>query len=182
MMTRLLRIVFRPIIWLVDWCIVQAQVSRNRKLLRQLDCIDAGSVALYGDITISSPGKCRIGRGVAIHDAIWNAKGGITIGDHVYFGPRVNILTISHDYKGEEIPYDDKIIEGPVVIEDNVWIGADVIIAPGTHIEEGAIVAMGATVAGRIPKGAVVGAAKWRLLKQRDMDHYERLKAGGKFH
>ena len=25
-------------------------------------------------------------------------------------------------------------------------------------------------------------AAKWRLLKQRDMDHYERLKAGGRFH
>ena len=55
-------------------------------------------------------------------------------------------------------------------------------LAPGTHIEEGAIIAMGATVAGRIPRGAIVGAAKWRLLKTRDMDHYERLKAEGQFH
>ena len=55
-------------------------------------------------------------------------------------------------------------------------------LAPGTHIEEGAIIAMRAIVAGRIPRGAIVGVAKWRILKTRDLDHYEKLKAEGKFH
>jgi carbonic anhydrase/acetyltransferase-like protein (isoleucine patch superfamily) len=51
-----------------------------------------------------------------------------------------------------------------------------------THIEEGCIIAMGATVSGRIPKGSVVGSPKVRTLKMRDMEKYERLKAEGKFH
>jgi len=169
-------------IWLVNWSIAQGHVLRNRKLLKQLNCEDPGTVCLYGNIVIAYPERCRLGRSVHIHDANWNAMGGITVGNHVHFGPRVTILTISHNYKGEKIPYDEDLVENPVVIEDNVWIGTDVIIAPGAHIEEGAIVAMGATVAGRIPKGAIVGAAKWRVLNQRDMDHYERLKTEGKFH
>ena len=67
------------------------------------------------------------------------------------------------------------------MIEDFVWVGCDVVIAPGTHIEEGCIIAMGATVSGRIPRGSVVGAAKWRVLKLRDMQKFEALKAAGKF-
>ena len=93
----------------------------------------------------------------------------------------MTIITISHNYEGEVLPYDTTKIEAPVVIEDNVWVGANVVIAPGTHIEEGAVIAMGATVAGRVPKGAIVGAAKWRILKERDLARYERLKAEGKF-
>ena len=181
-MSKLLRILFRPTIRLVNWCIAQGYVLRNERLLSQLDCVDRTTVALYGQITIAHPGRCKIGRGVAIHDAKWNAMGSITIGNYVHIGPRVTILTVSHNYEGDRVPYDETVIEDPVVIEDNVWIGCDVVIAPGTHIEEGAIIAMGATVAGRIPRGAIVGAAKWRILKTRDLDHYEKLKAEGKFH
>ena len=67
------------------------------------------------------------------------------------------------------------------MIEDFVWVGCDVVIAPGTHIEEGCIIAMGATVSGRIPRGSVVGAAKWRMLGCADMQKFEALKAAGKF-
>lgn len=44
------------------------------------------------------------------------------------------------------------------------------------------VIAMGTTVSGRIPKGSVVGSAKWRTFKSRDMARYEALKAAGRFH
>jgi len=62
------------------------------------------------------------------------------------------------------------------------WIGCDVVIAPGTYIEEGSVIAMGTTVSGRNPQGSIAGVEKWRVLKTRDMDRVEALKAEGKFY
>ena len=176
------RFLFRPAIWFVAWAVAQEKVLANRKLLKRLDAVDPSTVRLFGKVRISSPAKCKVGRCVGIHDAEWDARGGITIGDYVHFGERVTILTSSHNYEGEKIPYDKTRVSKPVVIESFVWVGSDVVIAPGTHIEEGCVIAMGATVSGRIPKGSVVGAAKWRVLNMRDMAKYEDLKAAGEFH
>ncbi len=185
-MRRLLRSLFRwlarPGIWFVRWAGVQDLWLTQQRYLRRFQCEDPSTVTLKGDIDIRYPERCTIGKGVVVHEATWQAYGGITIGNYVHFGPRVSILTVNHNYEGDAIPYDEHRIAKPVIIEDCVWVGADVVITPGTHIEEGAIIAMGAVVSGHIPKGAIVGGAKWRILKQRDLDHYERLKAEGKFH
>jgi len=181
MLRRIARFLLRPAIRWVNWAVAQGCVLNNAKLLRRLDAEDPSTVKLYGRVHIAHPDRCHLGHHVAIHDAEWNAEGGIRVGDYVSFGARVTILTVSHNYGGEEVPYDSTFILKPVVIEDNVWVGCDVVIAPGTHIEEGCVVAMGATMSGRIPKGSIVGAAKWRVLKTRDMDKYEALKAAGKF-
>jgi acetyltransferase-like isoleucine patch superfamily enzyme len=177
-----MRVLTRPGIWFVNWAVAQDTRIRNRRLLERLDVVDASLVHLYDTVQITAPEKCRIGRGVSIHEANWNAAGGITIGDHVHFGPRVTILTVSHNHEGDALPYDSTNLYKPVTIEDNVWVGCDVVIAPGTHIEEGCIIAMGATVSGRIEKGSIVGSAKHRVLRMRDMERYERLKAEGRFH
>lgn len=58
------------------------------------------------------------------------------------------------------------------MIEDNVWIGMNVVIAPGTYIEEGAVIGIGARVFGRIPKGAIIGS-DGKIIKYRDLDKYE---------
>lgn len=176
-----LRWLLWPVIIFLNWVIAQGNFLRHQKLRKQLDAVDPDTVALFGDIRICYPERCRVGRGVAIHDAVWDAKGGIVIGDHVHFGAHVTILTHNHNYEGECIPYDETDILKPVVIEDNVWIGRDVVIAPGSHIEEGCVIAMGTVVSGRIPKGSIVGAAKWRVLKMRDLEKYERLKSAGRF-
>ena len=178
----ILRFVSRPKIWYFRWCNAQGNVLENRRLLRKLNAEDSETVFLYGRISVAHPENCRLGHHVSIHDAEWNAEGGISIGNHVHFGADVSILTVSHNYEGQSIPYDSTFITKSVVIEDNVWVGQNVVIAPGTHIEEGCVIAMGATISGRIPKGSIVGAAKWRTLKMRDMDKYETIKGAGKFH
>ena len=179
---KILRIIFLPAILFVAWSEREWQTIRRQRLIKKLDAADPSTLALYGKIDIACPENCHIGYHVAIHDADWNASGQITIGNYVYFGPRVNILTISHNIEGNKIPYDPTYVYKPVVIEDFVWVGTDVVIAPGTHIEEGAVIAMGSTISGRIPKGAIVGNQKFRILKYRDMEKYESLKAEKKFH
>jgi acetyltransferase-like isoleucine patch superfamily enzyme len=51
----------------------------------------------------------------------------------------------------------------------------NVCITPGVYIHEGAIVAMGAVVTKDVPKCAIVGGNPARVLKYRDIQHYDRL-------
>ncbi|MBR5589795.1 MAG: 2,3,4,5-tetrahydropyridine-2,6-carboxylate N-succinyltransferase, partial [Phascolarctobacterium sp.] len=55
-------------------------------------------------------------------------------------------------------------------------------ILPGTHIGEGVIVQAGAVVHGEIPPYAIVGGNPAKVFKYRDIEHYNKLKAEGKFY
>lgn len=92
------------------------------------------------------------------------------------------IITDTHNYEGEAIPYDKTVISKEVVIEDNVWLGNRVIVLPGVTIGEGAIIQAGSVVVSDIPKYAIAGGHPAKVFKYRDIDHYEKLKKEGKFH
>lgn len=55
----------------------------------------------------------------------------------------------------------------PVVIGNDVWIGAHVIILPGIHIGDGAVLAAGSCVTRDVPDYAVVGGVPAKLIKYR---------------
>ena len=111
-----------------------------------------------------------------------SAVGGITIGNNVSFGPEVVIWSSNHNYYSpESLPFDKKSKLKPVTIEDNVWIGARVCIAPGVTIGEGAVIAIGAVVTKDVPSCAVVGGNPAKILKYRDINRYNQLKVKNKF-
>jgi len=58
-------------------------------------------------------------------------RGGITIGDNVLIGPKVNLITLNHDLKG---PDRTATYCKPIVIEDNVWIGINSTILQGVTL------------------------------------------------
>jgi acetyltransferase-like isoleucine patch superfamily enzyme len=82
--------------------------------------------------------------------------GGITIGDRVLIGPRVTLSTAGHPVELDE-RY-DFITHAPIVIEDDVWIGAAATITPGVTIGRGSVVGAGAVVAKDVPPLSVVTA------------------------
>jgi acetyltransferase-like isoleucine patch superfamily enzyme len=56
---------------------------------------------------------------------------------------------------------------GGVVVEDDVWIGANCVLLDGTHIESGAVIAAASVVSGRITGNAVWGGNPCKLLRSR---------------
>lgn len=118
-------------------------------------------------------------------ECYFSAISRISIGSGVMIGPRVMCVAGSHCYDAADLsalPYDDRQIDLPIIIEDNVWIGGNVSIAPGTHIGEGSVVAMGAVVCGDIPPLSVVVGEKGTILKSRDSAIYQTLKDGGQIY
>jgi 2,3,4,5-tetrahydropyridine-2-carboxylate N-succinyltransferase/tetrahydrodipicolinate N-acetyltransferase len=55
----------------------------------------------------------------------------------------------------------------PVVVEDNVLIGANAVVLEGVRIRAGAVVAAGAIVIEDVPEGAVVAGVPARVIKNR---------------
>jgi acetyltransferase-like isoleucine patch superfamily enzyme len=106
----------------------------------------------------------RVGRNVFINHACeFMDRGGITIGDDVLIGPKVNLVTISH-------PLDPATRRSthcaPIVIEKGAWLGAAVSVMPGVTIGENAVVAANAVVTRDVPRNTVVGGIPARVIRR----------------
>lgn len=96
----------------------------------------------------------------------------LTIGNKVIFGPNPTIITGDHriDVIGkfiidshEKLPEND----APVVIEDDVWTGANITILKGVTIGRGTVVAAGAVVTKSCPPYSIIGGVPAKMLKYR---------------
>ncbi len=96
----------------------------------------------------------------------------LTIGNKVIFGPAPTIVTGNHriDVIGKNIidshdklPANDK----EVLIEDDVWVGANVTVLMGAIIGRGSVVAAGAVVNNQFPPYAIIGGVPAKVLKYR---------------
>ena len=109
--------------------------------------------------------------------------GSVDIGNNFHSGEDCLMIAQNHDYDGgNKIPYGNSYIHKDISIGDQVWIGSRVIILGGITIGEGAIIQAGSVVSTDIPKYAIVGGNPAKVFKQRDIAHYEKLKASGEFY
>lgn len=96
----------------------------------------------------------------------------LTIGNNVVFGPKPIIITGDHriDIIGKFIVDSHKKLpqnDAPVIIEDDVWVGAHVVILKGVRIGRGCIIAAGAVVTKSCPPYSIVGGVPAKILKFR---------------
>jgi acetyltransferase-like isoleucine patch superfamily enzyme len=108
--------------------------------------------------------------------------GAVSIGDNFHSGSGCKIITQSHNYDGDSVPYDDTYKTFTVCIEDNVWLGMDVTIIGNVTIGEGAIIQVGSVVVSDIPRCAIAGGHPARVFASRDVEKYARLVREKKFH
>jgi acetyltransferase-like isoleucine patch superfamily enzyme len=135
--------------------------------------IGAGSIVMHGAVlhVYNFRGiphaKIKIGRNSLIGEyTVIRGQGGVTIGDRVYTSPFTQIIAVNHVFDDPEIPFVDQGItaEG-IVIEDDVWLGASVVITDGVRVGKGAVVAAGAVVTKDVPPHTVVGGVPARPIR-----------------
>jgi virginiamycin A acetyltransferase len=116
-----------------------------------------------GDVIIDE--DSRIGP----HCVLYSGNG-ISIGKHVLMAPHVSLVPANHAFERRDIPIAQQRFmasRGGVVIDDDVWIGAQSVLLDGTHIERGAIVAAGSVVRGRVPAYEIWGGVPAQRIKDR---------------
>lgn len=105
-----------------------------------------------------------IGKGCFIQQCCtFFGRGGISIGNDVFIGPKVNLITINHDPNPENR---SATCGRPIVIEDKVWIGINATLLPGVRIGYGAIIGAGSVVTKDVPAMTVVAGNPARMIKR----------------
>ena len=93
----------------------------------------------------------------------------IRIGNYVMMGPDICIFSSNHRFDDITLPMCEQGIQEslPTIIEDDVWIGARVIMTPGRYVRKGTIVGAGAVLTKDYDEYSIVGGNPAKLLKSR---------------
>jgi maltose O-acetyltransferase len=144
------------------------------------------SVRLFGRICFRAGGDVEFGNGVCLVGTvipieIVSHKGShISIGDHTFVNYGTSITAYQavkigrHCLLGHHLLILDRNEHGPtagqlaapVVIEDNVWIGAHTIILPGVRIGQNAAIGAGSVVTRDVPANCMAVGNPARILRQ----------------
>ena len=167
------------------------QVLRARWQLRHADAV--GAVLLSGRVKLINQGVMTIGDRVRIEGETVRVElvawgGRLSIGDGTYINYGTNISATSSVSIGRDCAIGQYCIimdndhhspsdhrkpgsPAPIVIEDDVWLGARVIVLRGSHIGRGAVIGANSLVKGNIPPYAVAtgSPAKVRRFLREDV-------------
>ena len=111
-----------------------------------------------GEVSIGS--HTRIGLGNVI-------IGPVAIGNHVIMAQNIVVSGLNHEYANVDIPISlQPIAKSLIVIGDECWIGANVVITAGVIIGKHSVVAAGAIVTKNIPPYSVAAGNPAKIIKQ----------------
>ena len=177
---------------LLDYLIMNQRDARPRWYIRLLAPLyqhrGKGS-KIYGSVRMDTPPYRRFALGqhsvVESYSCINNAVGDVVIGDHtrigihntiigpVTIGNHVNlaqgitVTALNHNFDDTTKRIDEQgIATKPVVISDDVWIGANAVILPGVTIGRHVVVAAGAVVTKGVPDNTIVGGVPATIIKK----------------
>ncbi|MBA3828345.1 MAG: acyltransferase [Taibaiella sp.] len=103
--------------------------------------------------------------------------GPVTIGNNVIMAQNIVASGLNHTYDNIEAPiHAQGVTTAPITIEDDCWIGANVVITAGTTIGRHSVVAGGAVVTKDVPPYCVAAGNPARIIRRYDVDKKEWLK------
>lgn len=132
------------------------------------DAVNPISSNLHGAIYVENGASLAIGNDVGMSSTRMWIHGSIKIGDHVKIGGYV--LMTDTDAHPMDFMVRRSSNEGtksaPIVIEDDVWIGAHCIILKGVTIGARSIIGAGSVVTKSIPADCVAAGNPCRVIKK----------------
>lgn len=130
---------------------------------------EAFDVYAGGRINVNAGAKLSLGSGYMNHDCVIDCFSSITIGYGVVISERVVIRDSDNhaitSTENGELKSDEKPAAVPIVIQDHVWLGMNVVVLKGVTIGEGAIVAAGSVVTKDVPSHCLVAGVPAKVVK-----------------
>ena len=137
--------------------------------LRSAYCFDTGKIQVgnksYGKINVRMYG---------------NPREQLVIGNYCSIAPDT-LFVLGGEHRVDTIstfPIQNKLLggkaeaatKGPIILEDDVWIGLGVTILSGVRVGQGAVIAAGAVVTEDVPPYAIVGGVPAKVIRYRFPD------------
>lgn len=99
-----------------------------------------------------------------------NVPSNIIIGKDVMMGPNVYILLHNHNIDRVDIPMIEQGLNESkqTIIEDDVWIGRQVLFTPGRIVKKGTVIAGGTVLCKDFDAYSIVGGNPSKLIRKRD--------------
>ncbi len=155
----------------------------NRVLVSEGSLLDAwahdGAIHLNDDVWISRGCVLVAGDDQAVtlgehvyvgHYCVFFGHAGITVGRDTLMANNVQLLCGNHNITRRDIPVRLQGGTGyPIVIGEDVWLGAGVIVLGGATIGDGAVIAAGAVVTKDIPPYAIARGVPAQVVGEREM-------------
>ncbi len=95
--------------------------------------------------------------------------GPVTIGNNVILAQNIVASGLNHEYKDPQTPiHKQPVTTAPIVIEDDCWIAANVVITAGVTIGKHCVVAAGAVVTKDIPPFSIAAGNPAKVIKRYD--------------
>lgn len=135
-----------------------AQIGRNTNIRPTVMLREPRNIVI-GD-------NCRFNNNCILNGGHGTAK--LRFGNNVLVGPNVAFYVANHNHTDPDTPIKDAgYIEQDIIVDDDVWIGANSVITSGVHIGRGAVIGAGSVVTHDIPPYAVACGTPARIVKQR---------------
>ena len=123
-------------------------------------------------IQVEQPFHCDYGRNIEVGEnffANYNLTvldvGKVIIGDNVMFGPNVSLYTAGHPIHPESRNSGYEYGIG-ITIGNNVWLGGNVVVVPGVHIGDNAVIGAGSVVTKDVPANVAAAGNPCRIIRK----------------
>ena len=142
----------------------QVMYGFRRWILRLFGARIGKGVKVRPSVTVTYPWKVKIGANSQIgDDVVLYSYGDITIGDNVVISQNSYLCAGTHDFQSESFG----LQAFPICIEDEVWLAADVFVAPGVSVGRGSVVGARSSVFADLPQMMICTGTPARPVRPR---------------
>lgn len=178
--------VMEQVIASADSLLLRARSRRARRLVRACgpglitygrlvivhgEAVEIGSdfTSMGGAFLYADDGDLKIGDRCALNTnvVVGASHGSIRIGNDVIIGPNVVLRASDHGTVLGSVMRSQPHVRGEIIVEDDVWIGANAVITRDVRIGRGSVVGAGGVVTRDIPEYSIAVGVPARVIGKR---------------
>lgn len=154
-----------------DLC-YEFNLCRPSDTAKQQELLNRMLGSIKGNPVITAPFYCDYGFNITIGENFYTnhnvtildgAK--VTFGDNVFIAPNCVFSTAGHAIDSEQRAKGLEIAR-PIIVGNNVWIGANVSVLPGVTIGSSSIIGAGSVVNKDIPEGVIAAGNPCKVIRK----------------